>query len=393
MPVQDNAILKKQYHTYSPYTTSFAAMDEVRIVIQAQDLYVLPSESYILMEIEVARRAGENHAAVAGLWGSNVPAYLFSEMRYEINNVEIDRIKNPGLTGDMKKFTAYPSKFRRNLQQLHRIGNTAMVVGTIQCLIHLRDLFGFCEDYQKIIMNAKHELIMVVNRHALLSYIAPTDSFDIKITKVQWKVPHVQLADQAKLQMLKYLERKQVIGVPYRSWDLFEMPQLPQATKHIWTVKSTTQMCKPRFVLVTFQTNKRIVTAHSEQFDNCNISDVKLYLNTEYYPYDTITCHFAANNTKIAEQYEAFLAIQKAYYGESEDENPMGYDFATFRTCPIFAFDCTRTDESVLNGSVDIRLEINARDNIPANTVANCIIIYDNYFEYSPFRSIVAKRT
>lgn len=392
MPVQDNAITKKQLHTYSPYTSSFGPNDEVRIAIQAQDLYVLPSESYIIMEINITRKPGAAHEGVVGGWSTNGPLYLFSEMRYEINNVEIDRIKNPGLTSNMKRFSAYPSKFGRNLNHVQRFTDQPLSIEKVQYLVHLRDLFGFCDDYQKIIMNSKHELIMVINRHAILAFTAATDSFNVKVTKIQWKVPHVQLADQAKLQMLKYLERKQVLGVSYRSWDLCEMPRLAPATKNIWTVKSTTQMSKPRFVLVTFQTDRQTVNTQSHAYDNCDITDIKLYLNTEYYPYDTITCDFRTTNSKVAEQYEALLAIQKAYYGDSSDDNPTTYTISTFLTSPIFAFDCSRTDESALNGTVDIRLEINARENIPDNTVANCLIIYDNYFEYSPFSSFVVKK-
>lgn len=390
MPSQDTSITKKQYHSYSPYTSSYGPNDEVRIAIQSQDLYVLPSESYILLEANVVRRDGANHAAVEGRWAMNAESYFFSEIRYEINNVEIDRIKNPGLTSTIKRSAAYPSSVERALNESYRRAHQTITLGSHQFLIPLHDLFGFCDDYQKIIMNVKHELILVVNRQFIYAYNAPTDSFNITITKIQWKIPHIQLADHSKLQMLRYLERKQVIGVPFRSWDLYEMPELPRTTKHIWTVKSTTQISKPRFVFVVLQTNKQLVNVNSELFDHCNIRDIRLYLNNEYFPYDSITSDFTNGN--YSELFRSFCAIQKAYYPE-ESENPMGYTYANYGTYPIWAFDCSRTDESMLAGTVDIRLEFNARQNIPAHTAANCLIIYDDYFEYSPFSSIVVKRT
>lgn len=390
MPVQDGAIIKKQFHTYSPYTSSYGANDEVRIAIQSQDLYVLPSESYILMEVEVTRKTDDTHAGTAGTWGNNPESYLFSEMRYEINNIEIDRIKNPGLTSNLKRYASCPTDYRRLIDQSTRNIRKAITESTHQFMIPLRDVFGFCDDYQKIIMNAKHELILVVNRESIYSYVAATAAFNMKISKIQWKVPHVQLADQAKLQMLRYLERKQIVGVPYRSWELFEMPELPTTNKHIWTVKSTSQICKPRFVLVAFQTNKKQVTAESYTYDNCNIRSIKLYLNNEYFPYDNMECDFP--NDRFIEQFRAFCSIQKSYY-PAEEDNPYQYTYGDFKLYPIFAFDCSRTDESLLGGAVDIRLEIDARANFPANTSASCLIIYDNYFEYSPFSSIVVKRT
>lgn len=390
MPVQDVAIIKKQFHSYSPYTSTYGSNDEVRIAIQSQDLYVLPSESYVFMEVEVARKADANYAAVVGTWAPNAEGFLFSEMRYEINNVEIDRIKNPGITTPMKRSTVCTHSALRILNQSFRRTNTAVTAGTHQFIIPLREVFGFCDDYRKIIMNVKHELILVVNRQFLGTYQATSDAFNITISKIQWKVPHIQLADQAKLQMLRYLERKQVIGVPYRSWELHEMPELPQTSKHVWTVKSTTQISKPRFVFVTFQTNKQLVSANSGLYNNLNIRHVRLYLNSEYYPYDAITCDFT--NSNYAELYQAFSEIQKSYY-PTDETNPISFSYEEYGDHPIFAFDCSRTDESILGGAVDIRLEIDARENIAANTVANCLIIYDNYFEYSPFSSIVAKRT
>lgn len=390
MPSQDSSITKKQYHSYSPYTSTYGANDEVRIAIQSQDLYVLPSESYILMEAQVTRKAGDANAAVVGTWSACPEAYLFSEMRYEINNVEIARVKNPGNTVNLKRCISYSSKSLRVVNQTYRRAYKPITTGLHQFLIPLADLFGFCDDYQKIMMNVKHELILVVNRHVINAYNATLDSFDINITKIQWKVPHIQLADQAKLQMLKYLERKQIIGVPYRSWELFEMPELPSTTKHIWTVKSTTQISKPRFVFVTLQTNRQAITSVSSLYDGCNMRSIKLYLNNDYYPYDNVTADFPNGN--YVELYKEFCDIQKVYY-PNEKDNPIGFTYTEFGSYPVWVFDCSRTDESLLAGTVDIRLEFDARDNIPAHTVASCLIIYDDYFEYSPFSSIVVKRT
>lgn len=389
MPVQDNSIIRKQYHSYSPYTTTYGANDEVRIVIQSQDLYLLPSESYIMMEVVATRRAGVADTVGAD-WATNAEGFFFSEMRYEINDVEIDRIKNPGLTTTLKRIVAYPSTTSRSLSSSITNSRAAITARTYQFKISLNEVFGVCDDYKKIILNAKHQLILIINRQNILTYHSLAESINLRITKIQWKMPHVQLADQAKLQMLKYLEKNQVIGVPYRSWDLFEMPQLPQTTKHIWTVKSTTQICKPRFIFVVFQTNRQTVASFSDVYDHCNIRHVKLHLNNECFPYDTITNDFA--NHHYVELYHAFAAIQKSYY-PGQGENPISHNYGDFGGYPIFTFDCSRTDESLLGGAVDIRLEIEARENIPENTAAYCLIIYDNYFEYSPFSSIVAKRT
>ncbi|XP_055309123.1 uncharacterized protein LOC129573012 [Sitodiplosis mosellana] len=155
--------------------------------------------------------------------------------------------------------------------------------------------------------------MLIYNRQNNLNLFGFSDinESSVGVKNIQWKVPHITLSGEAKLAMLRYLEKKQTISVPYRSWDLYEMPQLPLSMRHIWTVKSTTQISKPRYVFVVFQTVRQIVSANSAAYDNCNISDVKLYLNSEYYPYDNYNSDFNSGNYQ--ELYHSFLQIQSSY--------------------------------------------------------------------------------
>lgn len=390
MPIRDDNIIRKQYHTYSPYTSSFENNDEIRIAIQSQDLYVLPSESYIYLDVEVSRKEGVTNADVVGTWTSNYASYLFSEIRYELNGVEIDRTKNVGLASNIKRYAAATKPRMCDLIAIYNGGIMQSKVYSL--IIPLNQVLGFCDDYQKIILNAKHEIVLVRNRKDIYSYMADADSFNIKVKKILWKIPHVQLADRAKLQMLRFLEKKRSINISYRSWDLYEMPQLPSSRKNIWTVKSTTQMSKPRFVFAVLQTDKQNLNANCATFSHCNITDVKLFLNSEYYPYDNYNSDFG--NYNFQEVYYALTQIRSSYYGkEAEDDSVPFLSYAQFRDNPIFAFDCTRSDESLLGGTVDVRLEINSNENIPANTAAYCLIVHDNQVEYSPFSGIVIRST
>lgn len=390
-PQRDALINKKQYHSYAPYTSSYSNNDEIRIGINSQDLYVIPSESYITIELEVVRKTGADFAAVAGIWSPNYAAYLFSEIRYELNNTEIDRIKNPGVTSGVKNFAVHRDDLGRHTGLPGHFVGKALGERKYTFILPLKFIFGFCEDYNKILLNAKHELILIRNRTDVCAYTATAEAFNIKVTKIQWKIQHVQLSDYAKLSMLKYLEKQRSIDVRYRSWDTYELPQIPQTRRHIWTVKSTTQTSKPRYVFVVFQTNKQRVSINSFEYSHCNITDVRLQMNSEYFPYELIKSDFPNGNAQ--ELYYTFLQIQNSYYNGRGGDNPIPLPYETFLSSPIFGFDCSRTDDAVLNGSVDIRLEINADENIPSNTSAYAIIIYENQFEYSPFKSIVIKST
>lgn len=134
VPAQDSSIIKKQYHTYTPYTTAFGKNDEVRIAIHSQDLYVLPSESYILMEVEVERKAGDDHAQTTAVWAASPAAFLLSEIRYEVNGVEI--------ASQMKMVAALPSWWSSEAKRYHRRANTDKTLGKHEFVIPLYYLLG-----------------------------------------------------------------------------------------------------------------------------------------------------------------------------------------------------------------------------------------------------------
>lgn len=84
-----------------------------------------------------------------------------------------------------------------------------------------------------------------------------------------------------------------------------------------------------------------------------------------------------------------FERMQKTYYNEIYPTHPIKVRFEDFIKRPLFVFDCTKTDESIKAGMVDVRIEIQAKDNLPALTSAYCLIIHDNLVWYSPFTGIV----
>lgn len=383
-PYRDNTIIGKQWHAYMPYTTAYDNDDEIRIAIQSQDLFVLPSESYLLIDIEGAAKQGSTDQQEAQ-FVHNFLAFMFNEIRYELNGIEIDRTKQVGITSTMKKLVATRLTDKFTAGVLQDAEYKKLLPGKTSYLLPLRFLLGFADDYTKVIMNAKHELILNRSRQNNNALFLQHDCYYFKITKIQWKMPHITLADNAKLKMLRYLERKRTISMNFRSWDLYELPAIPQTTRHIWSVKTTSQANKPRYVIVGFQTNRAYnLKLDTSRFDDCNVSDVKLFLNT--------TCmklNFERND--YHELIMQFYEIQKSYYNGAEAFNPIEVGYKAFKERCLFAFDCTRTEDTLVNSAVDVRIEINATKNIAANTQAFCLIISDREMEYSPFDGIVTK--
>ncbi|XP_014486939.1 PREDICTED: uncharacterized protein LOC106750845 [Dinoponera quadriceps] len=175
----------------------------------------------------------------------------------------------------------------------------------------------------------------------------------------------------------------------FRSWDLYEFPLLQNTTKHVWPVKSASNLEKPRYVIFALQTGRMNVMAENiTQFDNCNLINAKLYLNSECYPYDDINLDFAKRRYAIL--YDMYKRFRTSYYRCSSDDVWLTTD-DFLRRGPFVVIDCSRQNESIKSATVDVRIEFECKENIPVNTTAYCLILHDRVVEYSPLTSIVRK--
>ena len=100
----DNSIVNFEYHTHQPYTNRFENNDEIRIPIQ-EDMSTLPCESYLYIEGRLLKT--DNNPATTTVFVNNGIAYLFSELRYEMNGVVIDSVSRLGHSSTMKGYISY----------------------------------------------------------------------------------------------------------------------------------------------------------------------------------------------------------------------------------------------------------------------------------------------
>jgi len=127
-------------------------------------------------------------------------------------------------------------------------------------------------------------------------------------------MPHVILNEGNKLSLLRVLESGRYLSMSFHLWDLYEYPLLQSTTKHSWAVKTATQLEKPRYVIFALQTSrKNIMSRDVSVFDDCNLTNVKLYLNSEFYPYDDLNVDYGKNRYAIL--FDMYACFRKAYYG------------------------------------------------------------------------------
>ncbi|XP_011062997.1 PREDICTED: uncharacterized protein LOC105151149 [Acromyrmex echinatior] len=267
---------------------------------------VLPYESFLYVEGKLTKNKVVQGAHVA--LGNNCVAFIFDEIRYELNNVKIDHN-----VGTLKNYVTVSSD--RSVILRNAGWDAQITTGYFNFCVPLYVLLGFCEDYKRVVINARHELILIRacnDNNCLMgdTAIEPT----LELFKIQWQMPHVLLSEINKLSMLRALESGRYLSMAFRSRDLYEFPLLQ--TKHLWAIMTATQLEKPRYVIFAMKTGrKNIMSENVSRFDDCKLTNAKLYLNSEcyYYLYDDLNLDFAKNRCAIL--YDLYASFCKGYYG------------------------------------------------------------------------------
>lgn len=385
----DDIITQYEFHTHLPYASqTLAKNDEIRIPINQQDVFTLPSKSFLYVEGTATATKLNNNVAVKLELVNNFIAFLFEEIRYSIGGVDVDRTRNVGMTTTLKNLLSMRASDKNLWGNAGFTGEKMSVEdnGEFSCCVPLRMLLGFAEDYKKVVLNVRQELVLLRSSTDNNCVITAEQDARVKInlTKVNWRVPYVNVEDVQRLNLMKIIDSDRALSMPFRSWQIHEYPILPQARVHNWTVKTSSQLEKPRYVVFALQTaRKNMQGVDNGKFDLCGLNNVKLFLNSQFYPYDNLL-----GNTCL--MYEMFADFQNAYYGREDGSSIVS--FKSFNTdTPIVFIDCSKQRDTLKTGSVDVRLEFDTNANIPANTSAYCLIIHDTVVEYSALSGLVRR--
>lgn len=387
----DESIIDYEYHSFTPYLNSFQNSDEIRIPVRQTEHYTLPSKSFLMVEGKVMKVVnGVKTDDTTTSLVNNFPAFLFDEIRYELCGTEIDRVKNVGITTTIKNLlTAQPGDINWmqnagwNLPSLDNHSNKT----SFSVCIPLKLLLGFTEDYKPLLLNSKQELVLLrslSDKNVVEQTATDTHDFKIEISKIIWKMPLVRVEEETKYKLLNVMDKNKIINLPFRRWQLHEYPILPTTTSESWSIKTSSMIEKPRYVIIAFQTNrKEQANKNCSSFDNCKIDNMKLYLNGKYYPYDNLN-----GNTSLL--YDMYSRFQSSYYVDGLDQ-PVLNSSTFLAKAPMFVIDCSNQNESLKTGSLDVRIDFLVKEAFPQNTSVYCLIIYDALVQYSPLYGDVKK--
>lgn len=390
-PQFSDKIVGYNYQRHTPYNMSDLGNNaEIRIIINQNEIYA-PFDSYLSLEGKLRR--GTNGTDVKLV--NNAFAHLFETISYRLNGTLVDQIRNPGITSTLKGLISFTSNELNAATNAGFIdpnngSNSSLLKNDrFNVCIPLKYLLGFFEDSQRVVINMSQELVLVRSGNDLNALVSVSGVKDASIVldKIAWVIPHVKLADRAKAHIYTVIGKDPDLSLTFRSWEYHEMPNVPHGGKEFtWSIKTSAQLHKPRFVLVAFYTDKKHnIKQDISQPDNLNIQSYRLYLNHEVFPFQEL--NLDVSNGIFSELYESYLRIHSSYY--SKDNSAPILARESFGKQPFICIDCSKQVENLKDVAQDCRLEVDFTDSIPEKTNCVTIIIYDKLVTYAPLSSVV----
>ncbi|XP_023312299.1 uncharacterized protein LOC111692490 [Anoplophora glabripennis] len=387
----DESIQKVEWRTYYPYVKSFRNNDVIEIIINQADVFDATYDGQILISGKITKVGNGGVSFV-----NNAAAFMFSSATYEINAKELKSIREVGLVSTVRGYLSYSAEDSKHLSIAGwNYPNVATLNadGTFNFLIPLRDEeINLFNDYRVVTCSKQCiKLIRASNDSNcfLVKEKVTTDKTTVTpdIQNIEVKIKRLYPNDEIKLSLLKAIKADTPILIPYRQWDLHMLPALTAgATKEIWAVKTTSAIESPRYIIVGFQTAKQNkFTADPTHFDNIDITNIRLTLNSESFPNERMRLNFTKND--YAEAHYNYTEFYPSYSNTLQKKSLLDYD--TFKNHAFFVIDCSRRDESMKSSTVDVRLDIEAAQGFPDNTSAYCIIVHDCIMEHYPLSEIV----
>ena len=419
--LKDDSIDKYEEIAYEEIagTNLNAPGQDIRLTIETQDIFTYPSESYLIVEGYLEKNLNPPNVLVYDpatdliTLTNNGLMHLFKRIRYDLSGQEIENLVHPGQATTMLGLLKYPDDFSKSkgLNQLWykdtninaTIGNNGNVgfgvrrhyifdsdpVGTFSFRIPLKHIFGFCEDYDKIVYGLKHNLTLTRNNNDDAIYRNNNDTAGaamvdgrVILTKISWFMPHVMPADQYKMELYKIIERKEKIPVGYRMLQCDSASVPENSTSFSWrlSVKSSPEI--PRYIIIGFQAGK---SGNQEQnpsiFDNANISNIYAMLNSTRYPTIDYNIDFAKN--MFSRVYGDAAEFRSKFFNMDElISNPNFTPLEYKLMYPLFLFDVSKQSEKLKYSTTDFQIKTHFKGGAPANTQVYGVIISDRLINF-----------
>ena len=319
--IDDDSIRSFEVYSYQPISgTQLNGAGQITVRIENQDAYFYPRGSWLQIEGKLVKaddtvyRDEDNISLI-----NNGIMYLFDNIKYELSGQEIESVYNTGQATTMLGLAKYSKCFNDGpgLNQCWKLDTSTAAAdtntgfktrhdyiieksapkGCFRFSIDLEHIFGFCEDYNKVMYGFVHALTLVrgaSSNNAIFKATAAAVG-KIVIDKLSWMMPRVEPNEMQKSQLYKIIEKRETLQVGFRMRQCATIT-LPATLNYTWRLGVRSAPEKPRFMMIAFQTAKHNNQAvNTALFDHCSMTNMYILLNNVRYPAIDFNCDFTKN--------------------------------------------------------------------------------------------------
>ena len=437
----DETTEEYEYFEYSPDSETIESLNgirEIKFNIEALSTFVHPHKSFLYFEGQLFN---ENDGIFTDFENVTLAndgiLHLFSEMKYSINGQPIEDILNPAIGSIMLGILRYPDDFNEteglmqcwykdsgnggltakntvdvnNLKALVSINNIGreerkklfydsvervLNKGKFSFCIPLKHIFGFCDDYDKVMYGVNHGLSLFRKGddtaiHKPNNYIdnaggniAIPDA-KVKINKIKWCMPHVKPSLEIYNSLTEKIGKGENVKIGFKSRKVDE--KIVDSANWSWRVAVTSGNETPRFLILGFQTGDKNIqngeantkTANPSVFDHCRVDHAQVKMLGRLYPSQVEVLNFPGN--QYSKAYKNAANFRELYDGTPDLFSHFAINPIDFKNLyPLFVFNVSNQIPKTISAVVEVVFNVKF-EAAPANTTAYCLTISDKIFD------------
>ena len=428
----DETTEEYEYFEYSPDSETIESLNgirEIRFNIEALSTFIHPHKSFLYFEGQIVRVDNEqpfnaNDGAGAAVDNDITLAndgiiHLFSEMKYSINGQPIEDILNPAISSIMLGLLRYPDDFSKSKGLLQcwfkDNGNGGLIIdnnnngrgerkkaffdqtvepgnrGKFSFCIPLKHIFGFCDDYDKVMYGVNHSLSLfrkgddTAIHRGVNALVVGGANAKVKLTKVKWCMPHVKPSLEIYNGLTEKIGKGVNVKIGFKSRKVDE--KVVDSANWSWRVAVTSGTETPRFLILGFQSGNKVIqrgqdnekTGNPSVFDNCNVKQIQVKMLGRLYPSQAEILNFPAN--QYSKAYNNAAKFRELFDGPPELFSHFGINPLDFKTLyPLFVFDVSNQIPKTISSVVEVVFNVQF-GNPPPNATAYCLSISDKIFD------------
>ena len=208
----------------------------ITISVNNSDTFFHPSESWLEFEGQIVDKT---HPTTKFTKDSKIAfvnygiLYLFDLIKYTLNGAPIETVFSPGTVANILGLATFPDNFKlgeieswapdtsteiddtKNLgfktRQNYILGSEPDPLGSFQISVPLKRIFGFADDYNKILYGFNHSIILTrssTDDNALCHPAAGVNDGKIVLKNIRWNLPRVVPNDLVKLELMRQIKEE-----------------------------------------------------------------------------------------------------------------------------------------------------------------------------------------